>query len=306
MATRQFNPRWKNSRSSAKSRPPTCTGNSDPMKQKSRPSSSQRCRDFRRRRHCPLEQRELELPLELPAGPLLLSDDLQIELALLGPLALAKDDEMVRPGDLSQQCRDFLVRPDIGLVELPHAKQVRPRKAPASGMNASDVRGQPLDHATAPLGRRDLAADLLADLPVQLDQRNLGSAWPATTERSRWSALKLWGAGQQNHQGQRVLSRKSGCTGAMFTSAPSQTESLANRGVHVPQEACRAAQRLHSIQTSLRGNAAQFFTNFEQLSFYTACCQVGAAGPIICKTQLVGDADGFTLRQQRQPLRAGR
>ena len=44
MATRQFRPRWKNSRSSAKSRPPTCTGNSEPTKQKSRPSSMRKLR----------------------------------------------------------------------------------------------------------------------------------------------------------------------------------------------------------------------------------------------------------------------
>jgi hypothetical protein len=65
-----------------------------------------------------LEQRKLELPLELPAGPLLLSNELQVELPLLGPLALAEDDEMVRPGDLSQQCRDCLARADVGLAEL--------------------------------------------------------------------------------------------------------------------------------------------------------------------------------------------
>ena len=49
-------------------------------------------------------QLALELPLELPAGPLLARDEPQVELALLEPLALAQDDEVVRPWDLSQQC----------------------------------------------------------------------------------------------------------------------------------------------------------------------------------------------------------
>jgi hypothetical protein len=33
--------------------------------------------------------------------------------------------------------------------------------------------GQPVDHTVAPLGRRDPAADVLADLPVQVDQRGV-------------------------------------------------------------------------------------------------------------------------------------
>jgi hypothetical protein len=37
-STRLFSPRWKNSKSRAKSRPPTCRGYSEPTKQKSRPS----------------------------------------------------------------------------------------------------------------------------------------------------------------------------------------------------------------------------------------------------------------------------
>jgi hypothetical protein len=46
MATRQFRPRWKKRRSSAKSRPPTWSGNSVPMKQKSRPSSMRKSRSW--------------------------------------------------------------------------------------------------------------------------------------------------------------------------------------------------------------------------------------------------------------------
>ena len=79
---------------------------------------------------------------------------------------------MVCPRDLSQQCRDFLARPDIRLVELPHAEQIRRRKASEPGMNASDVCGEAVDHAAAPLGRCDLAGDVPADL-VSGDFRRL-------------------------------------------------------------------------------------------------------------------------------------
>lgn len=51
-ATRQFNPRWKKSRSSAKSLPPTWSTTSLPMKQKSRPNSARKWRRLRTRLLC--------------------------------------------------------------------------------------------------------------------------------------------------------------------------------------------------------------------------------------------------------------
>jgi len=85
---------------------------------------SQRCRDFWWLRHCALEQGQLELALELPTGPLFTGHKLQVELALFRPLGLANNHEVVRPGNLSQQCRDFYAGAGNGLVELAHAKKV--------------------------------------------------------------------------------------------------------------------------------------------------------------------------------------
>ena len=85
---------------------------------------SQRCRDFWGLRHCALEQGQLELALELPTGPLFTGHRLQVELALFRPLGLANNHEVVRPGNLSQQCRDFYAGAGNGLVELAHAKKV--------------------------------------------------------------------------------------------------------------------------------------------------------------------------------------
>lgn len=86
---------------------------------------------------------------------------------------MAKNQEMVRPWNLSQQRRDFLVRAGIGLIELAHAKQIGPRKAPQAGLDAGDLRSQAVHDAGAPLGGFNLAADVLADLPVQLDRRRV-------------------------------------------------------------------------------------------------------------------------------------
>lgn len=54
-----------------------------------------------------LEQRGLELALQLALAPLLADGLAQVELALFGPFALVEDDEVVRPGQLSRQWCDF-------------------------------------------------------------------------------------------------------------------------------------------------------------------------------------------------------
>ena len=64
--------------------------------------SHHRC-DFWRVQHGALEQGRLELALQLPFAPALLHRHAQVELTFLGPLALAQDDEVVGPGQLSHQ-----------------------------------------------------------------------------------------------------------------------------------------------------------------------------------------------------------
>jgi hypothetical protein len=65
-------------------------------------------------------------------------------------------------------CDNFMVA--VGLVKLPHPEQVAPGESALSGVGGGDVAGEFVHHAIAPLGASDLAADLLADLPVEIDQ----------------------------------------------------------------------------------------------------------------------------------------
>ncbi len=76
------------------------------------------------------------------------------------------------PGQLSQQCCDFFVSP-VGLIELPHPEEVGAGISSQAGMRSGDVDRQLLDHAFAPGRRFNLAADVLADAPVKLDQRRV-------------------------------------------------------------------------------------------------------------------------------------
>jgi hypothetical protein len=59
-------------------------------------------------KHRAFEQRALELAFQLAAAPALANREPEVEFPLFGALALAEDDEVVRPGQLSQQCRDNL------------------------------------------------------------------------------------------------------------------------------------------------------------------------------------------------------
>jgi len=102
--------------------------------------------------HRTLEQGGLELAFKVTASPLLLNTHPQIKLTLLWPLALAQDDEVVGPGQLSHQRRDNVVAL-VGLVELPHAEKVAPGEAAQPGLALCDVGRQLRDHAITPLGR---------------------------------------------------------------------------------------------------------------------------------------------------------
>ena len=76
----------------------------------------------------------------------------------------------MRPGQLSRQWCDFFIVP-LGLVKLPHAKQVAGGETAQPRLGAGQMPGQLGHHAIAPLRLPDFAADGLADLPpVKLDQ----------------------------------------------------------------------------------------------------------------------------------------
>src|SRR5215469_8313670 len=132
-------------------------------------SLSHHCRDFWGREHRPLEQSSPNLALQLPTGPALLGRHSQIEFALLESLGLAQDDDVMRPRQLSQQCRDNFVFL-IGLIEKLHAKEVRAREAANTRLLQGDVAGQAVYCAFTPFGRGYPSADHLPDLPVEIDK----------------------------------------------------------------------------------------------------------------------------------------
>ena len=61
----------------------------------------------------------------------------------------------------------------VRFIKLPHTDQVSPRKAAHSWVDFGYVLGELINHAIAPLCGRYLAADDLAHLPAQVDQRSV-------------------------------------------------------------------------------------------------------------------------------------
>lgn len=80
-------------------------------------------RDICRLQYGALEQCRLELALELALAPFFLGSQAQIELAFLRQFALAEDDEVMRPGQLSRHWQDDCVTL-LGLEELAHTVQI--------------------------------------------------------------------------------------------------------------------------------------------------------------------------------------
>ena len=77
--------------------------------------------------HDTFEQGAVDLAGDLPYRPALLAAHAQVELALLGMLGLGEEVQVRRPGQFSQQRREFraicqLLTP--GFVELAHSPQV--------------------------------------------------------------------------------------------------------------------------------------------------------------------------------------
>lgn len=75
----------------------------------------------------------------------------QVELAFLGPLAAGENEQIVGPGQLSHQRRDFFIVP-VCLIELPHPKQAGAGEALDVRMLPGDVASQLIDDALTPGG----------------------------------------------------------------------------------------------------------------------------------------------------------
>jgi hypothetical protein len=61
----------------------------------------------------------------------------------------------------------------VRLVELLHSEKVACGKAAHSRLRPGDVGRQSRHHAISPLRGSDLAADVLANLPIEVDQRRV-------------------------------------------------------------------------------------------------------------------------------------
>ena len=76
----------------------------------------------------------------------------------------------MRPGQLSGQWPDNWVIA-VSLVELLHSEKAIARETTLPWLRLANVLSQLWHDAIAPLGGFDLAADVLAYLPVKIDQR---------------------------------------------------------------------------------------------------------------------------------------
>jgi len=61
----------------------------------------------------------------------------------------------------------------VCVIELLHSEKVISRETSHTGLRSSNVLGQLWHDAIAPLGCFDLVADVLAYLPVKIDQRSI-------------------------------------------------------------------------------------------------------------------------------------
>lgn len=89
---------------------------------------SHRWCDFWRVEDGLLKEGRLELTFEPAAAPSFLYCHPQVEIALFRPLALAQDEEVVAPGQLSHQWRDNSAVA-VCLIELLHSKEIQPRRS---------------------------------------------------------------------------------------------------------------------------------------------------------------------------------
>jgi len=109
------------------------------------------------------------LPLEFALAPSFPDAYPQVELAFLLAPAAAQDEQVVGPGQFSHQWCEFW-RAAVGLEELPHPPQVACREASSTRLTLLDVLGKGSDSTFTPALGCDLVTDVLADLPIEVDQ----------------------------------------------------------------------------------------------------------------------------------------
>jgi hypothetical protein len=109
------------------------------------------------------------LTLKLSERPPFTACQPQVEFPFLVPLAAAHDRQIVAPRQFSQQCCEFLVVA-VGLDELHHPPEISGREPPRVRLPLPDVIGELRDGPLSPAIGRDPSADVLADLPVEVDQ----------------------------------------------------------------------------------------------------------------------------------------
>lgn len=117
----------------------------------------------------PARRAPVELALEFPVRPAFPGRQPQVEFPFVVPLAAAHDEEVVAPGQFSQQCCENWL-PPIGLEKLHHPPEITGRVAANIGLLPADVLGQGFDRAFSPTFVGDLSVDEFADAPVKLDQ----------------------------------------------------------------------------------------------------------------------------------------
>ena len=111
----------------------------------------------------------LDLSFELALWPSLLDGRKDVELTFLGMLRLTKNDQMMRPRQLSHQRCDFLGAA-ICLVKLPHSEQIGARVAAYSRIASRERYGEFVDNTVTPLCALKLDANVCAELPVEGDE----------------------------------------------------------------------------------------------------------------------------------------
>jgi hypothetical protein len=131
--------------------------------------------DERRAVHRPCRGR-LEPPVgaefaqEAAVRPLAVRCLADVELAFLDRLAPFQDEEVERPRQKSQQCRDFCVI-GVRVTEALHPEQVRAGEAALAGKCALDGLGHADDHAVTVCANGNAPRDASAEFPVELDER---------------------------------------------------------------------------------------------------------------------------------------
>jgi len=125
--------------------------------------------DFYGMKNRALKSARAELALQLAAGPFFMDGEADIKLPLHLHFALTQNDQVVRPRQLSQQCRDNFIFP-VSLVKLLHPEKIGACESSQPRLGAGEEMGQFIHDSIAPLSGGEFAADVFPNLPVKRDE----------------------------------------------------------------------------------------------------------------------------------------